>query len=216
MTHVASGKRYVGQSIDIDHRWREHAKGRTGSGVLAHAIRKYGWPAFAASILERCDRDELDAAEKRWIETLETLHPAGYNLTTGGQKYKFTDSARAHISERTRAVMTPEWCANRARSQRGIPKSADWCEQMSVRQKSPENVARITAMARNQSKETREKIAAAHRGKTLSAETRAKVSASKTGKKLPPQTPEDRAKKSIAAKARWARERVAKQTGVAA
>ena len=82
---------------------------------------------------------------------------------------------------------------------------------MSERQKQPDNIARITDMARNQSAESREKIAAWHRGKTVSAETRAKISASKTGKKIGPRTKpysdETRAKMSASAKIRCARQK---------
>jgi DNA invertase Pin-like site-specific DNA recombinase len=73
------------------------------------------------------------------------------------------EKERRLISERTRAAMTPEFLARRREAQRGIPKSPEWRAKMSERQRNPENIARITAMARNQSAETRAKISAAKR-----------------------------------------------------
>lgn len=212
LTHIATGRVYVGQSIDIDRRWREHANGKSGSGIIAHAIAKYGWAAFEAKTLELCSHDELNAAEQRWVSDLKATHPGGFNLTTGGGQFKFTDEARRIISERTKVFMTPEWIAKRSETQRGIPKSEEWKAKMSARQSQPDNISRIAAMANNQSAETREKIAASKRGKPMSPESRARVSASKTGKKTGPRTwvltDEARAKMSASAKARCERQRL--------
>lgn len=260
LTHKVNGKRYVGQSINIDKRFCDHEKGRSGSGVLFNAIKKHGWSAFETSLLELCDRDCLNACEQKWIAALGSMHPVGFNLTTGGQKYKFTDSARAHISERTRIAladpeirarisagvrraqtpelramireraeagrlaMTPEAHEKMRSAMRGVPKSEEWKANMRGRPK-PEawkammaerqksnaaNCARLTNLARNQSAETRAKIAASHRGMTYSDETRAKISASKLGKKTGPRAPfsaETCAKMSLSAKLRRAREK---------
>ena len=212
LTHIATGRVYVGQSIDIDRRWREHAKGQTGCGILTHAIAKHGWTEFKADVLELCSHDELNAMEQKWVASLGAMHPAGFNLTTGGGQFKFTEEVKRRISERTKVFMTPEWIAARSEKQRGIPKSPEWRAKMSARQSQPDNIARITAMARNQSPEAREKIAASKRGKAMSAESRARVSASKIGKKTGPKTwpltDATRAKMSASAKARCERQRL--------
>lgn len=259
--HTASGKRYVGQSIDIAKRLKDHESLRSGRGVLSNAIRKHGWEAFHSEVLEICLVDVLDQSEIAWISRLNTLHPLGYNLTTGGVRYRFTDSARAHISERTRVAlsspearkriseglkrrspetlafikeqarlaMTPELKARISNLTKGIPKSEEWKAKMRGRPKSPEwklmmsavqknpaNIARIKDLARNQTAETREKIAASKRGMTVSAETRAKISASKLGIKTGPRSvpfsAESRAKMSVSAKARCARQKLQART----
>jgi len=203
--HVESGRVYVGQSIHIDQRLQEHASGHTGTGKLSNAIAKYGWAAFDYDVLELCAPERLNAAEVEWIAKLGSLHPAGFNLTTGGQRWSFTDEVRKRISEKTREFMTPEWCARRAAKLRGVPKSPEHRAKIGAAHTNPINIARITEMARNQSAETREKIAAAHRGKKLSEETRVKISAAKQGSTRAPWTPEQRVKMSEAMRAGWAR-----------
>lgn len=211
VTHTLTGRTYVGQSIDIDRRWREHAKGKTGSGILSNAIAKHGWSAFSARIIELCCHDDLNKAEQSWVAELNSTHPAGFNLTTGGAQFKFTDEARKIISDRTKTFMTPEWIARRSEKQRGIPKSAEWKAKMAIRQAMPDNVARMTELARNQSSETREKIAASKRGLVKSEETKARISASKKGQGLGRRnwqmTDEIRAKMSASAKERCARQK---------
>ena len=175
LTHVATGKRYVGQSINIEARWRQHQKGRDLSAIGA-AIAKHGWSAFLAEVLQECPRDGLNEAEARWIARLGTLSPAGYNLRTGGgQNAAFSDEVRARISQATKAGLTPEVLARRRESMKGIPKSPEWRAAMSERQKNPRNIERIAEMARNQSSETRAKIAAAHLVRKVSEEGRARM-----------------------------------------
>lgn len=219
ITHIETGRKYVGQSIDIERRWRDHAKGKSGSGILGHAVAKHGWEAFEASVLQICAHDELNEVEPKWIEAMGSLHPNGFNLTTGGKQFKVTDEVRRIISERTRAFMTPEWIAKRAAAQRGIPKSDEWKAKMSARQSQPDNIARITALARNQTAETREKIGAGNRGKKRTDAVKAHLSEIKRTpenierlafySKNP--SPEMRAKMSASAKARCARQREQKE-----
>jgi group I intron endonuclease len=179
LKHRASGRCYVGQSIDIDARLSGHARGRSGSGIVGSAIAKYGWTAFDATVLQLCSRDALDTAEQNWISRMASMSPAGYNLTNGGQKYKqVTDDVRAKISEATRLGLTAEVIAKRAAKLRGKPKS-------------PEHRAKLAAvLARAKesatyksrppiSEETRAKQAAAKLGKKASAETRRRISEAK-------------------------------------
>lgn len=216
ITHIATGRCYVGQSIDIDRRWREHAKGASGSGILHRAIAKYGWSAFDVKVLELCAQDDLNVVEQKWVAEIGSMHPAGFNLTTGGAQFKVTDEVRRLISERTRDFMTPEWIAARAAKIRGVPKSAEHRAKIGAAHKASEaNTARLIAMARNQSAESREKISIAHRGKKASAETRAKLSASKKGQRLgvkrPPFSDETKARMSASAKARCARQKAERE-----
>lgn len=175
LTHSATGMKYIGQSIDVAARWRQHQKGRERS-LIAAAIVQFGWPAFVPELLEVCDVAALNTTETAWIAKLGTLSPHGYNQRSGGgQCAAFSDEVRARISEATRKGLTPEVLARRRVAMTGIPKSAEWRAAMSERQRNPKNIERIAALARNQSAETRAKIAAAHQGKTLSAATRQKI-----------------------------------------
>lgn len=82
-----NGKKYIGQSIDIDKRWKEHKKLLNGkkhtNKYLQYSWNKYGENAFYFSIVELCESDVLDEKEIYWIDYYNTFKN-GYNLTVGG------------------------------------------------------------------------------------------------------------------------------------
>jgi group I intron endonuclease len=88
ITHLASGKRYVGQAQNISNRIREHRRKRNGLpkhnqySLLYRAVRKYGWKAFVFSLLERVDDISLlDARESFWIKALDVCNrEKGFNI----------------------------------------------------------------------------------------------------------------------------------------
>lgn len=92
ITNKVNGKIYVGQSIDIEERWKQHRwKAFNCNEVGYHsaihaAMRKYGLDNFVYEILEECDVEELDEKEKYWISILNSITPNGYNIMDGGQK----------------------------------------------------------------------------------------------------------------------------------
>jgi group I intron endonuclease len=104
ITHRATGKRYVGQSLDIARRWAEHRAGTSGSRRLTNALKKHGPDAFLFEIVELCAREELNDRELFYISThsFDSLSPKGYNLTFGGEGVTYTDEVRAKLSESLR------------------------------------------------------------------------------------------------------------------
>ena len=85
ITNKVNGKKYVGQSIDIEERWKRHIIASKKSELHIHrAIRKYGIDNFDFSILEECSVDKLDEREIYWISELDTYNN-GYNMTIGGK-----------------------------------------------------------------------------------------------------------------------------------
>lgn len=82
-----NGKCYVGQSIDIEARWKQHiidSKNKCNQAIHK-AISKYGKENFEFSVLEECSADELDEREIHWIKELDTFNSnSGYNCTLGG------------------------------------------------------------------------------------------------------------------------------------
>lgn len=85
--NLVNGKKYIGQSIDIYARWLAH-KWKLNNSChnnlhLMKAWKKYGEGNFAFTIIEECNRHELDKKEVSWIKTLQTRQN-GYNLTDGG------------------------------------------------------------------------------------------------------------------------------------
>lgn len=79
-----SGKSYVGQTCNYEKRCRDHQL-TTGCTRFSSAVKKYGWENFKHEILEKeLSHDEANQKEIFWIAKLNTLHPNGYNLDTGG------------------------------------------------------------------------------------------------------------------------------------
>lgn len=89
VTHVASGRKYVGITTKtVMRRWSAHqCHARHGSKMLLHvAIREHGSDAFDVEHIA-CGRDfeALKAAEMAAILQFDCMAPRGYNRTRGGQ-----------------------------------------------------------------------------------------------------------------------------------
>ena len=93
-----NGKMYVGQSINIKARWKDHIntlnRNDSHSVLLQRAWNKYGQENFSFEILELCTEDMLDEVESKYIIFYNTIQN-GYNIESGGNKNK-------HLSEETR------------------------------------------------------------------------------------------------------------------
>lgn len=82
-------KVYIGQTKrSIEKRFQEHAtmtEAKKGL-VLARAMQKYGADKFYVELLEDGfrTREELDAAETRYIDSFGSRAPNGYNVAEGG------------------------------------------------------------------------------------------------------------------------------------
>lgn len=84
-----NGHCYIGQSINIIQRWKDHRKEAKDiysdkkEYPLYKAIRKYGIENFSFEILEECKVEELNKKEIYYIEKYNSFHN-GYNQTPGG------------------------------------------------------------------------------------------------------------------------------------
>lgn len=77
-------KIYIGQSINIERRWRAHLNAtQTHNNKLWAALNKYGKDNFDFSIIEECPKELLDEREQYWIKYYDSYNN-GYNLTLGG------------------------------------------------------------------------------------------------------------------------------------
>jgi len=83
-----SGSSYIGQSIDIDRRFRHYRHNpHKGQKILYRAIIKYGFDSFNKEILiefDTIDKDVLNFYETKFIKEHNTISPNGYNLNFGG------------------------------------------------------------------------------------------------------------------------------------
>lgn len=88
----SNGKVYIGQSVDIKKRWREHRSAAYNLNskdydmVIYRAIRKYGLNNFSFSMLETCKIEELNEKEKYWIQNYDSKNK-GYNVSLSGNDY---------------------------------------------------------------------------------------------------------------------------------
>lgn len=91
VTHKVTGKQYIGLTIQsLDRRWRYHqeqaAAGHIKDPSSLHApIREFGADAFDLTVIDRGrSKADLEAKERTWIATRNTVAPNGYNLDAGG------------------------------------------------------------------------------------------------------------------------------------
>ena len=87
ITNQVTKECYIGQSVDISKRWKDHAK--CGLGIdtpagnkLYKAMQTYGIWNFSWEVLEQCSKDLLDEKEKYYIELYDSYN-FGYNSNTG-------------------------------------------------------------------------------------------------------------------------------------
>lgn len=87
ITNLENGQAYIGQSVDIRERFRQHVKSSLTSGPttnkLYQQMKKYGPENFTFEILEIIDRGKLNEREVYWIDFYKTKE-YGMNGTKGG------------------------------------------------------------------------------------------------------------------------------------
>ena len=102
-TNKVNGKRYIGQSIDLHRRKRSFLYfDKPYSGDLINKARdKYNSPDYwNYEILEYCSPEDLCAKEEKYISLYNTCsRDYGYNLTTGGENYEFTEDIKERIGK---------------------------------------------------------------------------------------------------------------------
>ena len=89
ITNQINNKCYVGQSVDIGKRWKDHAK--CGLGIdapqgnkLYKDMQEIGIWNFSWELLEACPRDQLNEKEKYYINLYQS-QDFGYNSTKGNK-----------------------------------------------------------------------------------------------------------------------------------
>lgn len=103
ITNLKNGKVYIGQSTNIEKRWRTHKTdlkcNRHHNIHLQNAWNKYGKESFSFSIIIECPKDDLDSLEKHYINEYDSFKN-GYNRDSGGKKGKtISEETRKLISE---------------------------------------------------------------------------------------------------------------------
>lgn len=95
-----TGKIYIGQSIDIDLRFRRYAGGYVKSQrKLFHSLKKHGWENHLKEVLEICTEIELNSKEIYYSELFDSTNPnTGLNIRKCG-------GSRGSLSNETKILI---------------------------------------------------------------------------------------------------------------
>lgn len=102
--NVKNNKKYIGQSIHVYKRWKEHKSALNRdvheNDYLQKAWRKYGQDAFVFFVIEICEESMLNDRESYYICYFNTIdRNFGYNLDSGGSSYRIISAeARSKMS----------------------------------------------------------------------------------------------------------------------
>lgn len=88
ITNIKNKKVYIGQSVNISERFKQHVKRGVGAEAptrnkLYPEMNEFGPEGFTFEFLEECSKEQLNDREKYWIEYFDS-YTYGYNSTTGG------------------------------------------------------------------------------------------------------------------------------------
>lgn len=89
ITNLLSGQTYIGQSVHVADRWKEHAKKGLGidtpvTNKLYQAMLSDGLENFSFELIEKCSKEDLNAREKFWIDMYSSAD-YGMNSTKGNR-----------------------------------------------------------------------------------------------------------------------------------
>ena len=89
ITNVLTEQCYIGQSVDVSKRWKDHCKCGLGidtpsTNALYNAMQKDGVWNFSFELLETCPREQLNEKEAFWISMYQS-NKFGYNSTKGNK-----------------------------------------------------------------------------------------------------------------------------------
>lgn len=90
LTDRSSGLVYIGQSVNLADRWKEHVRRGVGAepatrNKLYPAMAKVGPENFTFEVVEECESARLNERERYWISYFDSCS-SGLNSTAGGAK----------------------------------------------------------------------------------------------------------------------------------
>jgi len=191
-----NGKMYVGQTVRFTKRKWEHKTRpwKETRSLLFKAIHKYGEELIDFTIVQKCfDRATLNAAESWWIDSLNTVHPNGYNSRRAGdyrpsnlaqmprRGWEHTEESKAKMSSSRKGRSLPDAHKKHiADSAKGRKVSAETRRKLSDARK-----GRIMPPL---SEDTKRRMSEAHKGKPKSEEFKRFMSQKMMGRVISPET----------------------------
>ena len=168
ITNKTTGKMYIGQSIHIEQRFKEHIRYGNDKSYIDRSIKKHGEDAFDFNILLECDETQLCSEEHKFIKLFGT-YKEGYNLTWGGE---------IAISK------SPEIRKKISQANKGRKHTEESKKKMSEARKGKCKGENHPMYGKHHSEETKEKLRQINLGKKLSEETKKKMSEAQKGRIL--------------------------------
>lgn len=175
LVNKINGKMYVGQTVDMKRRIREHTRGKNPNAAVHQAIAKHGVENFIHEIICVCaNKTASDAVEIALIKLWKTQE-YGYNLTPGGDGTGAGELNHRWGTKHNKTQHDALVRNNKARAGTPIPEERK--RKISAQQKGrPRTEKQIAAVIANNKKRA---------GRKASAETRAKLSTMRKGVKKP-------------------------------
>ena len=191
-TNLINGRVYIGQ-----HKYNGWDKSYIGSGkILEVALKKYGRKNFKCELIENCEtKEDLDKKEIYWIAFYRNKNDC-YNITEGGQGRSATHSkeTRKKLSKSlTGRIILNEARENMSNAHKGIRVTEESKLKISKALKgrvfSEEHRKNLSkshiGIPNPHSKEWREKVSQANKGKKRTETSKEKMSLSKSGENHP-------------------------------
>jgi group I intron endonuclease len=120
-------------------------------------MHKYGLDSFEVCELAKAEsRKQLLELEKHFIKSLGTMHPKGYNLTSGGESPRFSKESRVKMSFAKKGKKLPDEVNRKIRQ--------------------AQSGANHPMFGKKHSEETKAKISEANQNRIVSDETKQKIS----------------------------------------
>lgn len=116
LTHIDTGKNYIGQSKKLNVRLNAHKNcefkdvTKGSQSVIRRAIHKYGFNSFNYKVLIYCNPGEfMDLMETKLIKQYNSFVPNGYNISSGGNSVSISEEGKLRISKaNTGRIFTQE------------------------------------------------------------------------------------------------------------
>lgn len=137
--NLVNNKYYVGQSINIERRWKDEKKRlssdkKAWNTHLQNAWKMYGEDNFEFDIIEECLPAQLDDREVYWISFYDSFN-SGYNQSAGGggcRGVKFTEEHRKKISQSIKNTMNVERLREQREQYWSIPEKHQECSRRMI------------------------------------------------------------------------------------
>jgi hypothetical protein len=185
LENIVTKKSYIGQTtkLNINARLNNHKSENSRCLLIKRSISKHGIENFDITILEKnIPENQLDDLEKKYIKTLNTLTPFGYNIENGGNKNKkLSKETKRKISESEKGKKLSEETKQKiSLANKGRKLSEETKRKMSE-DRIKRRVKPPSPLGRHPNKETKKKISLANKGRKVSKETKKKLSESHKG-----------------------------------